>query len=209
MEDGGDKIKKKLVAYGIGRFQVMALLQAARYYIVHGDLDKAKSFGLNRAIFYAWAKYYGPHTLHWKQTRLEDILRKRVVKQKKGKCPNGMKEILGECVEVSPRGYYVIGGKEQSPKDFYESVEKKLSRLLDPRQAWEATLEYVKKFPKWILEDQQKFYKIVYEPIRDSFFIELALGRKPEPPKWLMEKIESVDKMIKKIGKQKTLFDYK
>lgn len=29
----------------------MGLLQAARYYLLTGDLEKAKSFGLNRAIF--------------------------------------------------------------------------------------------------------------------------------------------------------------
>jgi len=37
----------------------MALLQAARYYLLTGDLEKAYSFGLNRAIFYAWAKRRG------------------------------------------------------------------------------------------------------------------------------------------------------
>jgi len=42
----------------LGRFQVMGLLQAARYYLVTGNLERAKSFGLNRAVFYAWAKRY-------------------------------------------------------------------------------------------------------------------------------------------------------
>ena len=37
----------------------MALLQAASYYLLKGDLNRAKSFGLNRAIFYAWAKGSG------------------------------------------------------------------------------------------------------------------------------------------------------
>jgi len=37
----------------LGRFQVMALLQAIRYYLLAGDLERAKSWGLNRAIFYA------------------------------------------------------------------------------------------------------------------------------------------------------------
>ena len=50
--------EKKLTATKVGRFQVMGLLQAARYYLLTGDLQKAKSFGLNRAIFYAWAKHY-------------------------------------------------------------------------------------------------------------------------------------------------------
>ncbi len=40
----------------IGRFQVMALLQAARAHVLGYPLDEAKSFGLNRAIFYAAAK---------------------------------------------------------------------------------------------------------------------------------------------------------
>ncbi|PIV54824.1 MAG: hypothetical protein COS15_04915, partial [Caldiserica bacterium CG02_land_8_20_14_3_00_36_38] len=40
----------------VGRFQVMATLQAARAYILGKPLNSAKSFGLNRAIFYAAAK---------------------------------------------------------------------------------------------------------------------------------------------------------
>lgn len=40
----------------IGRFQVMALLQAARAKVLGYSLDEAQSFGLNRAIFYAAAK---------------------------------------------------------------------------------------------------------------------------------------------------------
>jgi hypothetical protein len=40
----------------VGRFQVMALLQAARAKVLGYPLDEAQSFGLNRAIFYAAAK---------------------------------------------------------------------------------------------------------------------------------------------------------
>ena len=40
----------------VGRFQVMALLQAARAKVLGHPLDEAQSFGLNRAIFYAAAK---------------------------------------------------------------------------------------------------------------------------------------------------------
>jgi hypothetical protein len=35
----------------VGRFQVMALLQAARAKVLGYPLDEAQSFGLNRAIF--------------------------------------------------------------------------------------------------------------------------------------------------------------
>lgn len=40
----------------VGRFQVMALLQAARATVLGYSQDEAESFGLNRAIFYAAAK---------------------------------------------------------------------------------------------------------------------------------------------------------
>jgi hypothetical protein len=40
----------------VGRFQVMAILQAARAKVLGYSLNEAKSFGLNRAIFYAAAK---------------------------------------------------------------------------------------------------------------------------------------------------------
>src|SRR5580692_1067412 len=40
----------------VGRFQVMALLQAARAFTIGLPLESAHSWGLNRAIFYAAAK---------------------------------------------------------------------------------------------------------------------------------------------------------
>jgi hypothetical protein len=40
----------------VGRFQVMATLQAARAYLLGKSLCTAKSFGLNRALFYAATK---------------------------------------------------------------------------------------------------------------------------------------------------------
>lgn len=44
------------VATGVGRFQVMATLQAARAKTLGLPLASARSWGLNRAIFYAAAK---------------------------------------------------------------------------------------------------------------------------------------------------------
>ncbi len=40
----------------VGRFQIMALLQAARAYALGLPLESARSWGLNRAIFIAAAK---------------------------------------------------------------------------------------------------------------------------------------------------------
>ncbi len=202
-------IGKRLTIAGVGRFQVMALLQAARYYLVHGDLDKAKSFGLNRAIFYAWAKYYGPHTQQWRRARLEEILRRGVVRERKTKCPEGMVEVLGECVEESPRGYYVISGREQSPREYDEKIVGKINKVIDYNRVWSVAIDYVREFPEWILRDQQKFYKVVYEPVRVTFFKEILQGRKPRPSQWLLDKIKSLEKTyIESRKKQKTLFEY-
>ena len=46
-----------MAASGIGRFQVMAILQAARAVELGLKLKEAKSWGLNRAIFYAAARH--------------------------------------------------------------------------------------------------------------------------------------------------------
>ncbi len=203
-------LEKRLKAAGVGRFQVMALLQAARYYILHKDINKAKSYGLNRAIFYAWAKYHGPHTMAWKRAKIEELLRRGSIETKrKSKCPEGFIEVLGECVQVGPRGFYVIGDKEQTPIDYDYQVTRKLRKITDPEKVWKAALEYVKQFPQWVLEDPQKFYKLVYEPIRDKFFLEVVSGEKPKPPEHLINRLRSLDEMYKKVkSKQKTLFDF-
>ena len=204
-----DKIKL-LKAMGIGRFQVMALLQAARHYIIHKDLKKAKSFGLNRAIFYAWAKHYGPRSRPWISLKIEEILNKpSSVEKKKTRCPEGYVEVLGECVQVDSLGYYVIGEKSQTPQDFDYQVLKRIGKVTNPNKVWEIAVEYVSMFPKWVLEDPQKFYKLVYEPVRDYFIMEIVRGEKPKPPQNLLGKLRSLEEMYRKIkSKQKTLFDF-
>ena len=204
-----DKIKL-LKAMGIGRFQVMALLQAARYYVIHRDLRRAKSFGLNRAIFYAWAKHYGPRSRLWMSLKIEEILNKpSSVEKKKTKCPEGYVEVLGECVQVDSLGHYVIGEKSQTPQDFDHQVLKRISKVTDPSKVWEAAVEYVSKFPKWVLEDSQKFYKLVYEPVRDYFILEIIKGEKPRPPQNLLDRLRSLEEMYNRMkSKQKTLFDF-
>ncbi|MEM0084674.1 MAG: hypothetical protein QW743_04480 [Candidatus Methanomethylicia archaeon] len=144
---------------GIGRFQVMALLQAARYYVLKGDLDRAKSFGLNRAIFYAWAKYYKPKYGFSRRDKFGI-----------GSEDKYSFESLGdERVPVSSDGRYIIGGVKQSSKDFDREVAIKINSVVPFDLAWEAALDYVKRFSKSVLESQQEFYKRVYEPVRDSF----------------------------------------
>ena len=186
---------------GLGRFQVMALLQAARYYKLYGDLEKAKSWGLNRAIFYAWAKHYGPRYRAHTMT-IDELLRRTRERKPGSKCPEGMAEVLGECVQVSPRGWFMIGGQEQTPRDFEREVVLKVRKLLPWDRVWSEALDYVSLFPDWVLRDPQKFFKLVYEPVRDTFFISLLKGEKPRPPKTILERLEALEKASKKEGKQ-------
>ena len=144
-----------------GRFEVMALLQAARYYLLTGDLEKAKSFGLNRAIFYAWAKYYGPRGRGW-------VAASRTIAKPTGSQIERAKPVEDE-VPVSPRGWFEMDGKEQLPQDFDRQIGLKIEASIPFVVAWRRALAYVRKFPEEVLRDPNKFFKYVYEPVRDQF----------------------------------------
>lgn len=148
-----------------GRFQVMALLQAARYYTLTGDLDKAKSFGLNRAIFYAWAKRYGPSA----RPRMG-----RDATRPKGSSGGGREEVqrvemLGEEAYVSHDGWFAMGGVSQKPDDYDRQVIRIIGSTIPYEEAWRRALEYVRSFPRSVLENPREFYSRVYEPVKDEF----------------------------------------
>ncbi len=152
----------------VGRFEVMALLQAARYYALTGDLEKAKSFGLNRAIFYAWAKHYGRVIKPWRAQAGAKALGRSNVK---------ITKVLGEEVPASESGWFIIGDKEQLPQDFDRQVVGKVSSVLPFEVAWDVTLQYIKKFPENILRNHQRFFKFVYEPVRDDFIEKVVFAK--------------------------------
>lgn len=164
---------------------------------------------MNRAIFYAWAKYYGPHRYPARLSRTEKLLMKRVPQGKPvQKCPEGYIEVLGECVKEGVRGY-IIGEQEQTPYDYDQQVAKRISRIIPYERAWKAALDYVSQFPDYVLKDPIKFYKYVYEPVRDTFFIQLAEKRKVEPPKEIIERLRAIEKMMEKTHKKrKSILDF-
>jgi len=155
----------------IGRFQVMGLLQAARYYLLKRDIERAKSFGLNRAIFYAWAKRYARDRLSRGGKRVGVAA---------GETADLRAERIGnETAYLSPNGWFTIGGTEQSARDYDQQIAKRIeSAAIRYEDAWAAAIRYLKSFPKETLIDQQKFYKEAYRPVRDSFH--LVLKRKSE-----------------------------
>jgi hypothetical protein len=153
----------------IGRFQVMALLQAARYFILTGEEEKAKSFGLNRAIFYAWAKRRGVTRPTARRTVPigQEVARER----REGKT---LVYIGNEGAYTSEEGWYIIGEESQLPQDYDRQIASKINAILPYERAWSSALQYLRNFPKSNLLDQSKFFSEVYKPVRDAFLEEVV-----------------------------------
>ncbi|MFH7859953.1 MAG: hypothetical protein QXR03_03035, partial [Candidatus Aenigmatarchaeota archaeon] len=160
--------KKIKIQAKLGRFQVMALLQAARYFILTNDLEKAKSFGLNRAIFYAWAKHRG---ISKPPSRRKIEIGKEIAQLKQKE--ETLVYIGNEGAYLSKNGWFKIGEEEQKPIDYDRQIVSKIESVIPYDKAWNAAIKYLKKFPKDALLNQQNFFSEVYKPIRDSFIEEI------------------------------------
>ncbi len=145
----------------VGRFQVMALLQAARYFLLKGDLERAKSFGLNRAIFYAWAKRSGGRVRTHRAAGASAPSIPKVARE--------IEQLGDERAYVSDDGFFIIGDEVQRPEDYDEQVVRKIEAVVPYDRAWNAALNYLRSFPADYLLDQRKFYERVYLPVRDRF----------------------------------------
>ncbi len=154
----------------IGRFQVMATLQAARAYVLGKDIKEAKSFGLNRAIFYAAAKkgFKGVKEISPQEIVLK---RKKVSEEKLKKIRESFKiETIGDemayAVEIDGRIYYTIGGEIQTEEDFEKEIERRFKGKFD--EAWKEAVEIVSSYDKGVLLSQRYFFEAVYKPRRDE-----------------------------------------
>lgn len=144
------------VARGVGRFQVMATLQAARAKALGLPAASAKSWGLNRAIYYAAAK--------------------RGFTQARGQAPalpKGAPEIrehfLGDDKGYAVRGggalLFTIGGEVQTPEAFRKQIEARFAGTF--ADAWKEAQAIVAAVPRAVLESREEFYLRVYRPRRD------------------------------------------
>jgi len=136
----------------------MATLQAARAHTLGLPLSGAKSWGLNRAIYYAAAK--------------------RGFATKTTPGPRRPKEteatpqefFLGDDkayrVNVGRKTLFTIGGQVQTPEAFKKQIEQRFSGTF--RQAWDEALRIVRAHSKTVLESQEAFYSQVYRPRRDD-----------------------------------------
>lgn len=148
----------------VGRFQVMATLQAARALELGLTVESAKSWGLNRAIFYAAAKRGfkggsgasgGPAGSGHQPKTHEEAAHQYAL---------GDEMAFGE--ERDGRTYFVIGGKPQTELDFEKQVESRFGSAFP--DAWEDALDYVRHFDRSVLLSGNEFFSTVYRPKRDE-----------------------------------------
>lgn len=147
----------------VGRFQVMAVLQAARAYILGLELDSAKSWGLNRAIFYAAAKRGFKGAKPVKRSRSE--VKDKPVHETPEAYHLGSEVAFKAPQEEGPL-YFTIGGKVQTKEEFHRQIESRFGTVFD--QAWQEAVNYVKSFEESTLLSQTGFFNTVYKPRRDE-----------------------------------------
>ncbi|MEO0097164.1 MAG: hypothetical protein ABIK78_03595 [candidate division WOR-3 bacterium] len=153
----------------VGRFQVMAVLQAARAYLLGLPIESAKSWGLNRAIFYAAAKkgFLKLRPKIAKPPSFKIILPKeKLEKIKKSFKIYHLGDEMAYSVEIDGKIFFTIGDEIQKLEDFEKQIEKRFGKNF--QKAWEEALAILKKYDKGILSSQRYFYETVYKPRRDE-----------------------------------------
>ncbi len=149
----------------IGRFQVMATLQAARAYVLGKSIEEAKSFGLNRAIFYAAAKKgFKPKIKTFGEIKTK-------IPEKRKEIPRKFEidrigDEMAYCMEYEGKKLYVIGNEVQTPESFKKQIESRFKGKFE--EAFKEAVEICKKYDRGILLSQRAFYEVVYKPRRDE-----------------------------------------
>lgn len=156
----------------VRRFQVMALLQASRAYILGLPLESARSWGLNKAIFYAaakrgfvgsGAKRRGSTTKDTNSSKQESL----EVEEKKYTLGDDV-AFLDSKKGTKEKPIFTFGGEAQTDEKFKSQIESRFkgSSFAD---AWNESLEYVRSFDKETLLSGSRFFSEVYRPKRDEF----------------------------------------
>ena len=144
----------------VSRFQVMAVLQAARAYTLGLPLESAYSWGLNRAIFIAAAKR------GFKGKARGEGGSAAGRKTSKG----GTVYLLGDdmAFKTQRKGVllFTIGGEVQTKEAFERQVKARFGDTFEA--AWREALGYVGSFDKQTLLSTDGFFGDVYRPMRDK-----------------------------------------
>ena len=150
----------------VGRFQVMAVLQAARAFVLGLPEASAKSWGLNRAIFYAAAKrgFRGRLAAPVPRPRPRGEVHAKPILETPEEFHLG-DEVAFKAPKVGETLYFTIGGKVQTERGFERQIEARFGGRFG--EAWEEAVKLVQQFDREVLLSQHKFYQQVYKPNRD------------------------------------------
>lgn len=138
----------------------MAILQAARAIELGLSITQAKSWGLNRSIFYAAAKkgFKKP------ALRSREQISSKTVEKKKDHYFLGNE--MAYTAKKGRRTYFMIGGKLQTESDFERQIARRFGTNF--KDAWKESLKIIQEYPKEILLSQNRFFQDVYRPRRDE-----------------------------------------
>jgi len=142
----------------------MATLQAARAYLLGLPLERAKSWGLNRAIFYAAAKRGFISREKAPPKRGLEEIKKRPTEEKPDAYFLG--DEMAYKMKEGRKTYFTIGGEAQTEEDFTRQIESRFGGQFEA--AWREALGVLKQFDKETLLSQHGFYELVYKPRRDE-----------------------------------------
>jgi hypothetical protein len=147
----------------VGRFQVMATLQAARAQALGLSMDEAKGWGLSRAIFYAAAKR-GFH-----RTKSDGDGHKQTAHQRERHAQEETYTLGGEEAYIlrdrSDGLRFRFGDEEQTARDFDRQI---VSRFPDWDEAWSEARRIIDEADPDDLSSQHRFFDHVYKPRRDT-----------------------------------------
>jgi len=144
----------------VGRFQVMALLQAARAYVLGLPIESACSWGLNRATFIAAAKR------GFKGGSSSGEGGGRARGSSKGEGTYSLGDDMAYKTEENGILLFTFGGKVQTKQEFDARVKARFGRSY--QSAWKEALSYVKSFARETLMSADEFFREVYKPVRDE-----------------------------------------
>ena len=149
----------------ISRFQVMATLQAARAKVLGLSDEEAKSFGLNRAIFYAAAKrgFKGGSTK--RQGGTMSVRKSNYKWESKKLHIDAVGDEQAFFVKKNGKKYFVMGDEMLNQEDFRKQIESRFEVAFP--KAWEEAMNLIEHTDRETLESQRKFYEKVYKPNRD------------------------------------------
>jgi hypothetical protein len=149
----------------------MALLQAARAYVLGLPLESAYSWGLNRAIFIAAAKRgFKGGTGGGGGGGEGGAGEGGAARAKRTSKGAGVYYLGDDMAFKDEKGggvlRFTIGGEVQTKEDFERQVKSRFGSAFPT--AWKEALSYVKGFDKRTLFSADGFFREVYRPRRDE-----------------------------------------